>query len=734
MKPYVRPILLAFAPLTVISLIMTFGVYRVLQGWFVDDASTLSSGLVLGNEADLAAAALGDGAKAGVLDRIAGEPGVLAVGLCARDGTLMAATDRSLVACAPIAARFDAVKAYSHEPAALAGRSVLVTAIPIGRGSRDLAVIVRDMESAHRRTGSVVLFALVAFAFFATVAAAATAIITRMSWRMWTQKMLDSVRGEAPQEPRFVPLLRDVRRLISELAVEEQGSDAITWNPGRLRRLLMQDLHGERILVAANREPYIHARRENGEIEVLHPASGLVTALEPIMRACSGVWIGHGSGSADREVVDEHDRVMVPPGEESYALRRVWLSKEEEQGYYYGFANEALWPLCHLAHTRPQFRGEDWRYYQHVNRLFADAIVSEARVPDPVVMVQDYHFALLPRLVRERLPAATIITFWHIPWPNSERFGVCPWRKDIIEGLLGSSIMGFHTPSHCNNFFDAVDAYLEARIDRDQRAVVFKDQVSLVRSYPISVDMPNHWAERTPAPPQCRKQVFEELGLPENMMLGVGVDRLDYTKGIEERLGAVERLFEQFPEFIGRFTFVQLAAPSRTAIGPYQELAGRVRVIVERVNARFGRDGFRPIVYFEEHHEPPRVFTYFKAADVCYVSSLHDGMNLVAKEFVTARDDEAGVLMLSCFTGAARELTEALIVNPYDLDEAAAAMSAALHMSPEEQAERMRSMRAYVSHFNIYRWAGAMLVDAGRVRHRERLAERLEESAFGVPA
>jgi trehalose 6-phosphate synthase len=340
-------------------------------------------------------------------------------------------------------------------------------------------------------------------------------------------------------------------------------------------------------------------------------------------------------------------------------------------------------------------------------------------------LVQDYHFALAPRLIRKRLPKATIITFWHIPWPNAERFGICPWRNELIDGLLGSSIIGFHTRFHCNNFLEAVDRYLETRIDREQQAVVQHGRTTLVRPYPISLEWPVRWLDDTPEVAECRRRVRAELGLAADAPLGVGVDRLDYTKGVEERLLAVERLLERFPVFRGRFTFVQLAAPSRTEIDRYRLLNDDIEACATRLNQRFGRGSYRPVVLLRAHHEPPTVFTYLRAADVCYVSSLHDGMNLVAKEFVAARDDEQGVLVLSQFTGAARELGEALIVNPYDLDESASALAAALQMPAEEQRARMRSMRAYVAEFNVYRWAGRMLVEAARLRDRERLTVRL---------
>jgi trehalose 6-phosphate synthase len=609
----------------------------------------------------------------------------------------------------------------------LSGGSVYATAIPLIDGGRaaGFVVLVHDMSFVDRREATARKFLLIGFALLSIAASVVTIVAARVSVRGFRNEMRRLLRGEKPRR-EFMPFLRDVHDLVDRLASEREidGLGGL-WTPQRLKNTLNRYLHGERVVIVANREPYIHQRAGDGGIEVTHPASGLVTALEPVMRACSGVWIAHGSGSADRDVVDAKDRVRVPPGEESYLLRRIWLTGEEEKGYYYGFSNEGIWPLCHIAHTRPVFREEDWRDYRAVNERFADAVATEVDTDDPIVFVQDYHFALLPRLLRERLPRATVLTFWHIPWPSSDLFGICPWREELVTGLLGSSILGFHTQRHCNNFLDTVDRFLEARIDREQNAVVHRRQWTLVRPYPISIEWPSAWARSAPPVAECRAAVLAELNLRPDALLGVGVDRLDYTKGIEERLLAVEALLDRHPQYRGRFTFVELAAPSRTNIPQYRELGERVDRMASRINGRFGTDAYRPVILLQAHHEPPRVFRFYRAADLCYVSSLHDGMNLVAKEFVAARDDERGVLVLSLFTGASRELTEALVVNPYDIGEAGDALARALGMPADEQQDRMRAMRAFVAEFNVYRWAGRMLVDAARVRRRERLSGRL---------
>ena len=596
-------------------------------------------------------------------------------------------------------------------------------------------VVVTDMSFVERRSTDTKKYVLYLFAAIATVVALITVIIAEISWRGWNSGLKALVKGETllrspvawkSASPELRPIARDLQALVLDLESERRTRDEsqTSWGPDALRRILRHDLKGDEVLIVSNREPYIHTRRKDNVIELQRPASGLVTALEPIVRATSGTWIAHGAGNADRDTVDKHDHVMVPPEHPAYRIRRVWLSKEEEQGYYFGFANEGLWPLCHIAHTRPTFRTQDWEYYRNVNQRFADIVADEARTEDPIILVQDYHFALLPRMVRERLPRATIITFWHIPWPNPEAFGILPWREEVLEGLLGSSILGFHTQFHCNNFFDTADRFLEARVDRETFTISYGGNPTEVRRYPISIEWPPAALQLQAPVPECRKRVRERLALAESVKLGVGVDRLDYTKGILERFMAIERLLELEPRWVGQFAFIQVAAPSRSSIDEYQNLDARVRALAARINERFGAPGYEPIILKIEHHDAVQVYELYRAAELCYVSSLHDGMNLVAKEFVAARDDEQGVLILSQFTGAARELSESLIVNPYDIEQSAAAMHLALTMSPDEQRARMRSMRTLVQEFNVFRWAGRMLLDAARMRHRKRVLSR----------
>jgi len=708
---------------------------QLTQRWFVRDMD-IRADLIANAMREPLLEHLANGSKAKIASyfaRIAQDERLYAIGYCASPQAVPLAT-RTLppqIRCENLSQWQDA-----ENPVLNSSRGPLHVAVkPLDEeeaGSGWL-VLIHDMSFVTRRSEETKMYVFYFFMGLAVVISLITVIIAQLSWRGWVTGMRSLLRGEGLlRQPvatgnaaEFQPIARDLQQLIQELESENRSRDEsqITWTPESLRAILHGELRGEDVIVVSNREPYIHQRRGDG-IEIQRPASGLVTALEPIMRACSGTWIAHGSGSADRDTVDNRDRIAVPPDKPAYQLRRVWLTPEEETGYYYGFANEGIWPLCHIAHVRPVFRSADWAQYVAVNKKFARAVVAEARTGNPIVLVQDYHFALAPRMIREQLPDATIITFWHIPWPNPESFAICPWREEIISGLLGSSILGFHTQFHCNNFVDTVDRFLEARVDRESFTVSLGGKLTAVRRYPISIAWPPDEDMLATPVAQCRADIRLANGLPAEHLVGVGVDRLDYTKGIMERFRAIERLLESKPEWIGRFTFIQLAAPTRTRIDEYQNHEAQVRALAARINERFGRDVPPPIILKVEHHEPRVVYTYYRAAEFCFASSLHDGMNLVAKEFVAARDDEHGVLILSQFTGAARELPEALIINPYDADQCAAALHLALTMPAAEQRDRMRLMRDLVREFNVYRWAGRMLLDAATMRRRGRLLER----------
>src|SRR5499427_9276920 len=522
-------------------------------------------------------------------------------------------------------------------------------------------------------------------------------------------------------------LARDLHsaRAAAEVEARQRDSNASLWTSERLRVSLRDRLQDQPLFVVSNREPYMHVYNGNKMVKMLVPASGVVTALEPVLLACNGTWVANGSGSADREVVDSHDHLRVPPDRPSYTLRRVWLTDEEDKGYYEGFSNEGLWPLCHIAHTRPIFRPEDWLHYQRINQRFADAVLQEiADVESPIVLAQDYHLALLPKMVKEVRPDARVAIFWHIPWPNPEVFGICPWQRELIEGLLGADLIGFHIQSHCNNFLETVDRALEALTEWDRFAVNRQGHVTRVRPYPISVA----FSENGHAPGEIRRAgeeratLFHELGV-EGSLLGVGVDRVDYTKGIIERFRGIERFLELHPSYQRRFTFVELGAPSRTDILRYRQFLDEVSAEAERINTRFQSGRWKPIVFLKRHHSHEEIERFFRAASLCLVTSLHDGMNLVAKEFIATRDDNKGVLILSTFTGAAHELTDALLVNPYDIDQMANAIYQALEFDESEQVARMSRMRSIVREQNVFRWAARLISDLVEIRVEKQNSE-----------
>ncbi|MBI5968219.1 MAG: trehalose-6-phosphate synthase [Deltaproteobacteria bacterium] len=620
----------------------------------------------------------------------------------------------------------------------LGKKEMYLYALPIHREESvaGALLIIHDPSYIQDRLSLIWKNNFIRFLVNALVISLTTLLLIRWSMAGPIARMAEwikSLRTEKNLEPLssppggvFEPLTREVTHiaksisLAREVAEEEarlrHRAEAL-WTPTRLKEQIRTLLREKSLFVVSNREPYMHERRGR-KIETLVPASGLVTALEPVLKACGGTWIAHGSGDADREVVDAQNKIKVPPEDPQYILKRVWLTKEEEKGYYYGFANEGLWPLCHIAHTRPSFREEDWGHYQTVNRKFARATLEELEdTEEPLVLIQDYHFALLPRLVKEERSDARVALFWHIPWPNPESFGICPWQRDLLHGMLGADLIGFHIQFHCNNFLETVDRALESRIDWEHFTVERGGQSTLVKPFPISIAFPGP----AMAPPAghaakpSKEIILKELGV-KGKYLGAGVDRIDYTKGILERFKAVERFLEKYPAYQGEFTFVELGAPSRTHIKEYHDLMATVEAEADRINWRFKAKEWQPIVFLKKHHSHEEIQPFYETADLCLVTSLHDGMNLVAKEYIGAREDELGVLILSQFTGASRELRDALIVNPYDIEQMAEAIRTALEMDPAEQKARMQRMRETLKDRNIYHWAANLITALAQLR------------------
>ncbi|MDD5130502.1 MAG: trehalose-6-phosphate synthase [Candidatus Omnitrophica bacterium] len=502
--------------------------------------------------------------------------------------------------------------------------------------------------------------------------------------------------------------IRVARRTISDQAHVRLQKEEL-WTEAKLKDLIHAKLGDNSLFVVSNREPYMHVLDDGlGKAVCIRPASGVVTAIHPILSACGGTWVAHGSGNADRKFVNSKDKLGVPPEDNRYILKRVWLNKEEEQGYYYGFSNEGLWPLCHNTHTRPVFKESDWQMYKAVNQKFADSILNELPATSPFIFVQDYHFTLLPKMIKDKRPDAKIALFWHIPWPTPEAFMICPYQNEILEGMLGCDLIGFHVQNHCNNFLDTANRLLESRVDTEKFSVVRSGKETFIRAFPISIN-PHIGDDSFRVDPIRQIEKLKKEFELENEIVAVGVDRIDYTKGIVERILAIDRFLDKYPEYKKKFVFIQLAAPSRTHIKRYHDLIGEIDELVERINWKHVDGNWKPIIYLKKHFSQDDIQPYYKLGDICIVSSLHDGMNLVAKEYVAQKDDLSGALILSQFTGAAREFTDAILVNPYSIEEFADSIKLAIQMPKEEKRRRMENMRAIIAENNIYRWAANII-------------------------
>jgi trehalose 6-phosphate synthase len=500
--------------------------------------------------------------------------------------------------------------------------------------------------------------------------------------------------------------MNEAKATAEEEARLRTSAEAI-WTPERLRVEMENLLHGKKLIVVSNREPYMHIH-EGKDIKCIVPASGLITAMEPILKACSGLWIASGSGDADKETVDKHNKVEVPPEAPKYTLRRLWLTKEEENHFYYGFSNEGLWPLCHIAHTRPTFRNDDWRYYKKVNEEFAKAVLDETKnEEEPFILIQDFHFALLPELIKREKPKAKVAIFWHIPWPNPESFGICPWQREILNGMLGADLIGFHTQYHCNHFLETVNNALESRVLWENFSVKMGGRTTYIKPFPISIAFTLKDFD-IDLPKIKPSQLLTEYGL-KAQFIGIGVDRIDYTKGIVEKFLSVERFLEKNPSYVGKFTFIQIGAPSRTHLKSYSDTIIAVENETNRINLRFKSKNWKAILLLKRHHSHEEIAPLYSSADFCMITSLHDGMNLVAKEFVASRHQNDGSLILSRFAGASQELQGAIIINPYDIEKSADAIKLALEMTKEEQNQRMTQMRLVIVRHNIYSWAASLL-------------------------
>ncbi len=679
-------------------------------------------------------------ARAALQPRLDGYRTLLGYAVFRPDGHLVAASQ----AVADFSDRLEPAMLRAVQTGADAARLIRFQGTPVeavavllktpGRPLQGVLVVAQDVSFIDDRATE----RLVQFGFWILVLTLLTVTLVvgatwltyeRPLYRLanWMRRLRTENLGEAP--PSGLP---------SEMLVSETGRLAASFRAARStgQRLSQAAMHAEQVwtrdrlrvhaiaalgearqlIVVSNREPYMHQMRD-GRVQMIVPAGGLVTALDPVLQACGGVWIAHGAGDADRQTADGAGRLTVPPDDARYTLRRVWLTREEEQGYYYGFSNEGIWPLCHFAHERPVFRAPDWELYRNANQRFADTVLEEVGDGNAVVLVQDYQLALVPGLLKTARPDLLVGLFWHIPWPNPEAFRICPYGAELLAGMLGADVVGFHLQQHCNSFLDTVDRVLESRLDWDHFSVELKGHVSRVRPFPISVQ---DWAERkVPAGEQLAEQIAglkkeHNLG---NAFIAVGVDRIDYTKGLPERFRAVDRFLEKYPQYRGRFTFVELGAPSRTHIRRYRDHIAQLETIADEINWKHQTGDWQPIHFLVAHHDVSAVHAFLTMASMCIVSSLHDGMNLVAKEYVAAQVAREGVLVLSEFAGASRELADALIINPYDTEQFAEAIHSGVEMKAAERHARMDRMHRTVQEHNIYRWAAAFLTTLAATRN-----------------
>lgn len=691
-------------------------------------------------QAQRLAADPGGGELESLAEHLRGSARTLGVLLCFGDGTTVATSARvaEMLQCShtevsAVLEGHDSEGSWTFEEAGHVIHA-FATAVPLrANGSSGALVVLHDASYIDRRITSQLVWFAAGLALLGLVLTVTTVTSVRAIFEHplealaeWMRRLRLEEADGAERLPPSLPsesLAMESERLAASLRAARTGAQALArqsaegeqqWTRERLGSHVIELLDGAQLVVVSNREPYMH-QWEHAQVRVITPASGLVTALDPMLRACGGLWIAHGAGDADQETADSEGRLLVPPDEPRYTLRRIWLSHEEEGGYYYGFSNEGFWPLCHATHERPQFRKTDWDHYVTANERFAAAVLDEVGHRRAVVLVQDYHLSLVPRLLKRKRPDIAISLFWHIPWPNPEAFRICPWKTEILQGMLGADLIGFHAQYHCNNFLDTVDRTLEVRVDWEHFGVWQGGSMTHVRPFPISIQP---WQERNIPKGDALEIKLNQLRHDYKLngkVVALGVDRIDYTKGIPDRIRAIARFLEMNPRWIGRFVFVELGAPSRTHIKRYRDLVTEVEALADEVNWKFQREGWKPIIVLHEHHTPETVYTWMRLAEICIVSSLHDGINLVAKEFVAARDNEDAVLILSEFTGAARELVDAILINPYATEEFAEAIRRAIEMPAAERRMRMGRLRQQVAGRNVYGWARDLISQTTRI-------------------
>lgn len=487
------------------------------------------------------------------------------------------------------------------------------------------------------------------------------------------------------------------------------------WTKESLKRIIKENFAGYKFILASNREPFLHIYDEGKKQKIICKRSvgGVSVALDSVMRATQGTWIAYGGSAADKEVVDKLDHIQVPTNNPKYTLRRVWMTESERRGYYEGFSNETLWPICHAVFMRPTFKESDWLAYKKINKRFANAILEEIKDKKAIVWIQDFQLSLVTEYIKDKRPDVLIGQFWHIPWPTYEIFRTCPWKKEILNGLLANDLLGFHRFYHVDNFLNNVDREMESNINKEDLMVNYKNHKTKVGFFPISVDYEKivNYVKNT----KNNKKMIEKYVKSPYKYLAIGIDRIDYTKGIVNRLLAIEKFLEMYPSYKGKFVYFGIGSPSRSGISTYRKLSKEIRRQVLRINNKFAQKNWQPIYYLEEIMDRQDLLKICQKADLCLVTSLDDGMNLVSKEYVVANKGD-GALILSSFTGAAKELTDAFLINPYDIKETAESIKKAIETPRKEKIKRMTNMKKIIKNRNIFRWASKFLLELSKLK------------------
>jgi trehalose 6-phosphate synthase len=423
------------------------------------------------------------------------------------------------------------------------------------------------------------------------------------------------------------------------------------------------------------------------------------------MQRQKGIWVAWGSGNADFMVCGPENKVIVPEEEPQYALKRIQLTTKEIENYYHGFSNSVLWPLFHLFIEKVHPQQDYWNTYQKVNKKFAHTVLSEMK-KDEFIWIHDYHLSLVPYFIRKEKPDAKIAFFWHIPWPPWEVFGSLPQRDDLLKGLLSSDFIGLHTKSYVKNFIDCALKNETVHLNRKENILLSEDKKTKIRPIPLGISY-SDFADSVLSKNAIKKaKRLKKMHKNRNIILGL--DRLDYTKGILDRLKAYESFLEQYPEFKEKIVLVQIASPSRNKIDEYCAMKKEIDEAVGNINGRFGNEEWTPVIYFSRRMTQQSLLAYYKAADVSLITPLRDGMNLIAKEYAASKDDD-GVLILSEFAGAAEELNDAILVNPFDVQKTAGAIKTAIEMPAEEKKQRFQSMKQKVKDRDSDWWLNSFL-------------------------